>query len=152
MLQSSPLTIFSIKEKEGKKQHIMSGNDEEDRAKNGEDEAFQNSSSSIKICKGNLITAASDDNLNQVFRQIKSSKSPTVINYGASCQILPAFCRLCNEFPKLSFVYADIDKCPETTQRIRYTPTFQFYRDGERVDEMFGGGEERLRDRVWLHS
>ncbi|KAH7528376.1 hypothetical protein FEM48_Zijuj05G0065900 [Ziziphus jujuba var. spinosa] len=46
----------------------------------------------------------------------------------------------------------DIDECPETTQHIRYTPTFQFYRDGEKVDEMFGAGEERLHDRLWLHS
>ncbi|CAL5389450.1 unnamed protein product [Camellia sinensis] len=80
-----------------------------------------------------------------------------VINYGASwcrvcSQILPSFCQLSNKFPKLSFVYADIDECPETTQHIRYTPTFHFYRDGERVDEMFGAGEERLQDRLWLHS
>ncbi|XP_057532161.1 thioredoxin-like 3-3 [Amaranthus tricolor] len=67
-------------------------------------------------------------------------------------QILPAFKQFSKEFPKLSFVYADIDECPETTQHIRYTPTFQFYRDGERVDEMFGAGEERLHDRLWLHS
>ncbi|RZB48576.1 Thioredoxin-like 3-3 isoform B [Glycine soja] len=68
-------------------------------------------------------------------------------------QILPAFCRLSNNFPKLTFVYTDIDECPETTQHIRYTPTFQFYRNGEKVDEMYGaGGEERLHDRLWLHS
>ncbi|MBA0684398.1 hypothetical protein Goari_025986 [Gossypium aridum] len=67
-------------------------------------------------------------------------------------QILPAFCKLSNQFPKFSFVYADIDECPETRQHIRYTSTFHFYRDGERVDEMFGAGEERLHDRLWLHS
>nr|XP_048330625.1 thioredoxin-like 3-3 [Ziziphus jujuba var. spinosa] len=67
-------------------------------------------------------------------------------------QILPAFCVLSNSLPNFSFIYADIDECPETTQHIRYTPTFQFYRDGEKVDEMFGAGEERLHDRLWLHS
>ncbi|XP_058003464.1 thioredoxin-like 3-3 isoform X2 [Hevea brasiliensis] len=71
---------------------------------------------------------------------------------GVCSQILPAFCQLSNNFPKQSFIYADIDECPETTQHIRYTPTFHFYRDGERVDEMFGAGEERLHDRLWLHS
>ncbi|KAE8733448.1 Thioredoxin-like 3-3 [Hibiscus syriacus] len=106
---------------------------------------------------GNLISASSDENLSDIFLRIKSSKTPTVISYGASwcgvcSQILPAFCKLSNQFPKLSFVYADIDECPETTQHIRYTPTFHFYRDGERVDEMFGAGEERLHDRLWLHS
>lgn len=67
-------------------------------------------------------------------------------------KILPAFCKLSNEFKNLTFVYADIDECPETTQSIRYTPTFHFYRDGERIDEMLGAGEERLHDRLWLHS
>ncbi|KAL7265041.1 hypothetical protein ACSBR1_002903 [Camellia fascicularis] len=106
---------------------------------------------------GNLRSASSDENLKDIFHQIRTSKTPAVINYGASwcrvcSQILPSFCQLSNKFPKLSFVYADIDECPETTQHIRYTPTFHFYRDGERVDEMFGAGEERLQDRLWLHS
>ncbi|XP_057478633.1 thioredoxin-like 3-3 [Actinidia eriantha] len=106
---------------------------------------------------GNLTSASSDENLKDIFHHITTSKTPAVINYGASwcrvcSQILPTFCQLSNKFPKLSFIYADIDECPETTQHIRYTPTFHFYRDGERVDEMFGGGEERLCDRLWLHS
>ncbi|KAI4371310.1 hypothetical protein MLD38_019560 [Melastoma candidum] len=115
----------------------------------------------------NLRLAANDDDMTNIVKQIKSSKSPgsifsrllhkAVVNYGAAwcrvcSQILPAFVRFVDEFPKLSFVYADIDECPETTQHVRYTPTFHFYRDGERVDEMFGAGEERLRDRLWLHS
>ncbi|XP_010267211.1 PREDICTED: thioredoxin-like 3-3 isoform X2 [Nelumbo nucifera] len=106
---------------------------------------------------GNLKSASSDENLKEILQNIKSSKTPAVINYGASwcyicSQILPTFCKLSNDFPKLSFVYADIDECLETTQHIRYTPTFHFFRDGERVDEMYGAGEERLHDRLWLHS
>ncbi|KAI3721638.1 hypothetical protein L2E82_32655 [Cichorium intybus] len=106
---------------------------------------------------GNLITASSDENLKDIFHHIRTSKSAAVINFGASwCHvcglILPSFNKLSNKFPKLAFVYADIDECPETTQHIRYTPTFHFFRDGERVDEMFGAGEERLHDRLWMHS
>ncbi|KAK3011064.1 hypothetical protein RJ639_010739 [Escallonia herrerae] len=106
---------------------------------------------------GNLVSASNDENLKDIFHQIRTSKKPAVINYGASwchvcSQILPTFCQLSSKFPKLSFIYADIDECPDTTQHIRYTPTFHFYRDGERVDEMFGAGEERLHDRLWLHS
>lgn len=66
--------------------------------------------------------------------------------------MFPAFQKLSNSFQRIKFVYADIDECPETTLHIRYTPTFQFYRDGEKIDEMFGAGEERLNDRLWLHS
>ncbi|XP_020212159.1 thioredoxin-like 3-3 isoform X1 [Cajanus cajan] len=124
--------------------------------------------------RANLKSATSDDDFTDILAHIKSSSTPAVINYGASwyvtaefgtfpingnsklcrvcSQILPAFCKLSNNFPKLTFVYADIDECPETTQHIRYTPTFQFYRNGEKVDEMYGAGEERLHDRLWLHS
>ncbi|KAJ4733018.1 hypothetical protein LUZ62_024372 [Rhynchospora pubera] len=106
---------------------------------------------------GNLRSASGDEQLREILSTIRASKSSAVIKYGSSwCQvcslILPSFCRFSNDFKKLSFVYADIDECPETTQNIRYTPTFQFYRDGERVDEMYGAGEQRLHDRLWLHS
>ncbi|CAA7019121.1 unnamed protein product [Microthlaspi erraticum] len=106
---------------------------------------------------GNLKIAQSDQSLVTVLDDIKSSKSKAVINYGASwcgvcSQIFPAFQELSKSFQGLKFVYADIDECPETTSQIRYTPTFQFYRDGEKVDEMYGAGEDRLRDRLWLHS
>ncbi|CAF2168688.1 hypothetical protein BRARA_G01575 [Brassica rapa] len=105
----------------------------------------------------NFKTASNDQSLLTILDDIKSSKSPAVINYGASwcgvcSQIFPAFEELSNSFKGMKFVYADIDECPETTRHIRYTPTFQFYRNGEKVDEMFGTGEERLRDRLWLHS
>ncbi|KAL9150036.1 hypothetical protein ABFS82_12G143500 [Erythranthe guttata] len=122
-----------------------------------EESSYNTAPLSLKTSKADVITAAGDDNLKEIFHQIRTSKNPTVINYGASwcrvcSQILPSFSRLSSKFPKLSFVYADIDECPETTQHIRYTPTFHFYRDGERVDEMFGAGEDRLHDRLWLHS
>ncbi|XP_048556937.1 formin-like protein 5 [Triticum urartu] len=94
---------------------------------------------------GSVRCAGSDPQLRQMLDSLKSSKSSAVINYGASwcgvCnQILPPFYKFSNEFKNLTFVYAHVDECPETTQNIRYTPTFHFYRDGERVDEMFGAG------------
>ncbi|CAH9063013.1 unnamed protein product [Cuscuta epithymum] len=129
----------------------------EQNCKEEENEKLHTCRRQLKENPGNLITATSDDNLRDLFHQIRTSKTPAVINYGASwcrvcSQILPVFCDLSNSFPKLSFVYADIDDCPETTQHVRYTPTFHFYQDGERVDEMIGAGEERLHDRLWLHS
>ncbi|KAI4349104.1 hypothetical protein L6164_009741 [Bauhinia variegata] len=130
------------------------GGDQDDKAKRG----LEGTGLNFPINRhGNLKSASRDDDLRDILLQIKSFKFPAVINYGASwcrvcSQILPVFCKLSNDFPKLSFIYADIDECPETTQQIRYTPTFQFFRDGERVDEMYGAGEERLHDRLWLHS
>ncbi|KAF3340266.1 Thioredoxin-like 3-3 [Carex littledalei] len=131
---------------------------ETDMEESGKKKGLEGTGLSLpKNLYGNLRSASGDEQLMEILSAIKASKSPAVINYGSSwCQvcshILPAFCRLSNDFKKLSFVYADIDECPETTQNIRYTPTFQFYRDGEKVDEMYGAGEQRLRDRLWLHS
>ncbi|KAK7852618.1 thioredoxin-like 3-3 [Quercus suber] len=72
---------------------------------------------------GNLKSASSDQSLKDILLQIKSSKTPVSTQYPDP----PSFCQLSNNFPKLSFIYADIDECPETTQHIRYTPTFHFY-------------------------
>eukprot|EP01018_Ginkgo_biloba_P016221 Gb_29780 [translate_table: standard] len=107
--------------------------------------------------QGNLKSAHNDKELKEFLRHLKATKTPAVISYGASwcrvCrEILPTFCNLSNEYPKSVFIYADVDECPEATQDIRYTPTFRFFQDGDRVDEFYGAGPQRLRDRVWLHS
>ncbi|KZV19985.1 thioredoxin-like 3-3 [Dorcoceras hygrometricum] len=134
----------------------LGGVAQEEKGKQGAGDSYSDLKSK-KNSHRNLVSANSDDNLTEILRKIKTTKFPAVINYGASwcgvcSQILPTFFELSGKFPKLSFVYADIDECPETTKHIRYTPTFHFYRDGERVDEMFGVGEDRLQDRLWLHS
>ncbi|KQJ84023.1 thioredoxin-like 3-3 isoform X2 [Brachypodium distachyon] len=130
------------------------GNGKEEAMKNGLDVTGMPLPSSSH---SSVHSAGSDPQLKQMLDCLKSTKCPAVINYGASwcgvcSQILRPFCRFSTEFKNLTFIYADIDECPETTQNIRYTPTFHFYRDGERVDEMLGTGEERLHDRLWLHS
>ncbi|CAM8976855.1 unnamed protein product [Rhodiola kirilowii] len=124
----------------------------------GEQKGLEGTGLKLEVNRhGNLTSVTSDESFTEILQTIKASKKPAVIKYGASwcrvcSQMLPAFFRMSNEFNKLAFIYADIDECPETTQHIRYTPTFQFYRNGERVDEMYGIGEERLHDRLWLHS
>jgi len=106
---------------------------------------------------GNLKSARDDNELKGLLKQLKTRKTPAVISYGASwchvCRdILSTFCNLSNKYPKSVFIYADVDECPEATKDIRYTPTFRFFRDGDRVDEFYGAGQQRLCDRVWLHS
>uniref|UniRef100_A0A0D6QUW4 Thioredoxin domain-containing protein n=1 Tax=Araucaria cunninghamii TaxID=56994 RepID=A0A0D6QUW4_ARACU len=105
---------------------------------------------------GNLKSAHDDNELNDLLKNLRATKTPAVITYGASwCHIcrdvLPTFCNLSNQYAKSTFIYADVDECPEVTKDIRYTPTFQFFRDGERVDEFYGAGQQRLHDRAWLH-
>lgn len=96
-----------------------------------------------------------------IWRSYKMTVNPSdgiVIAFEIACrchacrQMLPTFCNLSNDYPNSLFIYTDIDECPEETQDVRYTPTFRFYRGGERVDEFYGAGPQRLRDRVWLQA
>ncbi|CAI5482302.1 unnamed protein product [Closterium sp. Yama58-4] len=78
-----------------------------------------------------------------------------VVTYGASwchacSKMLPTFFNLSNEYSRPIFVYADVDKCTQMAEDVRYTPTFRFFREGSKVDEFYGAGPQRLRDRVWL--
>lgn len=106
---------------------------------------------------GNLVSAHNDEELLTLLQRAKTSQKPAVVTYGApwchACrQMLPTFCNLSNDYESAMFIYADVDKCYETTRDVRYTPTFRFFRDGEKVDEFYGTGPQRLRDRVWLHT
>eukprot|EP00252_Welwitschia_mirabilis_P025977 TRINITY_DN8316_c2_g2_i3.p1 TRINITY_DN8316_c2_g2~~TRINITY_DN8316_c2_g2_i3.p1 ORF type:complete len:135 (+),score=20.54 TRINITY_DN8316_c2_g2_i3:195-599(+) len=105
---------------------------------------------------GNLMTVHDDNEFTVLMRQLKLKKTPAVISYGASwCHIchdmLPTFYKLSSKYSKSMFIYVDVDECPEATKDVRYTPTFRFIRDGDRVDEFYGAGQQRLRDRAWLH-
>ncbi|RYR61654.1 hypothetical protein Ahy_A04g018847 isoform B [Arachis hypogaea] len=43
-------------------------------------------------------------------------------------------------------------KSSKTSAVINYGASWYVYLFSEYVDEMYGAGEERLRDHVWLHS
>lgn len=52
----------------------------------------------------------------------------------------------------MTFVMADVDRMPEMAHDIRYTPTFSFYVNGKKVDEIFGSNRRQIGDRMWLHA
>lgn len=56
------------------------------------------------------------------------------------------------QFPNMTFVMADVDRMPEMARDIRYTPTFSFYVNGKKVDEVFGSNRRQIGDRMWLHA
>lgn len=87
-----------------------------------------------------------------------------VIDYTArwcmACQgAMPKFLRASRKFPNTTFVVADIDGLDRYASEFAVAPTFCFYRDGQKVDELLGLGDTRsvsgyqtLMDRVWLHN
>ena len=63
---------------------------------------------------------------------------PVVVDFGAPwcdhCRtMVPVFVRLSEQFPLALFVLADVDKLPDSTRDVRYTPTFAFYSRGRKV-------------------
>ena len=59
-------------------------------------------------------------------------------------------------FYKLSktlFFKVDVDECEEISakQGIRAMPTFQFFRQGEKLDEFSGASEARIRETITKH-
>ena len=85
----------------------------------------------------------------------RREKKIVVVEFGTQ------YCRACKSMvsvmselsqahPKTQFLVAQCEQLPETTQNVRYTPTFRFYKDGSTIDECIGAEKQSLRDHVWL--
>jgi len=103
----------------------------------------------------NLKAAHDDEELRAVLRE--AGVQTTVVDFGASwcdhCKgMLPWFAESSDKFPNMTFVMADVDRMPEMARDIRYTPTFSFYVNGKKVDEVFGSNRRQIGDRMWLHA
>jgi len=135
------------------------GDGEEDEG----EEARRARSRELRERYPNVKSARTDDEFNALVRRRKEERDEdgrddlVVVDFGAvwceHCRgMLPAFLGLADAYPGHTFVVADVDRLPIAADAIRYTPTFSFYRRGRKVDEFFGGTEQKLQDRVWLHS
>ena len=64
--------------------------------------------------------------------------------------IAPKFEEMANENPNAIFVKVDVDKMDTISQNagVRAMPTFQFFKDGEKVDEMMGANVAGLKEKV----
>ena len=75
---------------------------------------------------------------------------------------------ICEQFPKLRYAVAHIDALKVegkvraerrkvsqgcvSVQHLQKTPTFTFYRNGRRIDEICGTNMQALKDRLWLYQ
>ena len=62
----------------------------------------------------------------------------------------PKFVELAPEFPNTVFVKIDVDENAEAAEAcgISAMPTFQFYKDGAKVDEVVGASIEKVKEMV----
>ena len=66
----------------------------------------------------------------------------------------PIFEAMAGEFPGVDFFKVDVDDAEDVAAKcgIQAMPTFQVFKDGERVDEMRGADRVLLRNLVAKHQ
>ncbi|CAM9697324.1 unnamed protein product [Choristocarpus tenellus] len=69
---------------------------------------------------------------------------------GPCKQIAPAYQAMAKEFPKVVFLKVNVDSNKETAQKyaVQSMPTFLFLKQGNKVDELKGAGEDALRQAI----
>lgn len=64
--------------------------------------------------------------------------------------IAPKFEAMSNQYTNVIFVKVDVDEQSDIAGKcgIRAMPTFQFYKNGEKVDELCGANEAAIKSKV----
>ncbi|KAL4236038.1 Thioredoxin domain-containing protein 3 [Mactra antiquata] len=80
-------------------------------------------------------------------------KDPVIVDFTATwcgpCKMIgPKFVEIAKTCQKLKFIKVDVDDAEEIAAGcgISAMPTFQVFKDGEKVDEMVGADEDKLRE------
>ncbi|KAJ7380428.1 Peptide-N(4)-(N-acetyl-beta- glucosaminyl)asparagine amidase [Desmophyllum pertusum] len=106
---------------------------------------------------GNAIVIEKDSQFQQQIDQ--AGNRLVVVDFNASwcgpCRMMaPIFANLSVKYSAAVFLTVDVDKCKRTaaTQGIRAMPTFFFYKNRKKVDEMQGANPTGLEDRInqWI--
>lgn len=67
------------------------------------------------------------------------------------CKVIaPKVVEMSKEFPNARFYKLDVDDVPDVAQElgVRAMPTFIFFKDGEKVDEVVGANPTKLKSTV----
>jgi len=88
----------------------------------------------------------------------KAGGKLVVIDFTASwcgpCKMIaPYFSELADKYTDVVFLKIDVDECRDTAQQcgIKAMPTFQFYKNGSKVDEFSGASPDKLRETIEKH-
>ena len=98
---------------------------------------------------------------NEEFNKIIKENKLVVIDFTATwcgpCkQVGPLFEKLHadNVFPNVTFWKIDVDENEETPEscEISAMPTFQFFKDGKKADEVVGASIEKVKEMIQKHN
>ncbi|KAJ3322254.1 hypothetical protein HDU76_013927, partial [Blyttiomyces sp. JEL0837] len=71
------------------------------------------------------------------------------------CKVIsPKFAELSEKYPNIVFLKIDVDDLSEVAESvgIRAMPTFQFYKDGQKIGEIVGADPRKLEEELKKHS
>ena len=87
------------------------------------------------------------------YTSTNQTPTPTIysINRCGPCQMVaPHFAKMADDNPNAIFVKVDVDTMDKISQQcgVRAMPTFQFFKNGAKVDELMGANVDALKQKV----
>ncbi|CDS14151.1 hypothetical protein LRAMOSA06321 [Lichtheimia ramosa] len=89
------------------------------------------------------------------FKKLISENKKVAIDFHATwcgpCKLIaPKFKKLAAEFPEIVYAKIDVDDVPDVAAEagVRAMPTFLFYKDGEKFDEVVGANAAKLGEAI----
>ena len=86
------------------------------------------------------------------FSSLISNGKSTIVDFTAQwcgpCQMIkPLFEALSNEHPNMQFLKVDVDELSDVSGScgVRAMPTFMVFKNGNKVDEMVGASQDKLK-------
>lgn len=97
-----------------------------------------------------------DDEFDDFMKGTKGNR-PVLVQFGSTwcvkChEFFPTFFTLSKKYNQVTYAVAQVDYMKERAKSIRYSPTFAFFRNGKKVDELVGKDAQKLEDHLWLQS
>lgn len=101
---------------------------------------------------GKVIVVNNKAEWDSILSDAKNSNQAVIVDFFATwcgpCRLIsPYFQQLSTQFEEIVFVKLDVDQVEEVAQQLGITamPTFIVLKDGQKVDELIGASQDKLK-------